>query len=317
MTGATGFVGRHLVRHLQIQGRSFRILARRDVPGVDTVLGDLTHPASLVAATAGMDTVVHCAGFAHAHSGVQGELDIRHRDVNLQGTLALARAAAEAGVRRFVFCSSVKAVADPGERCVDESFADRPLTAYGRAKREAEEGLAAISLECGLEVVNLRLAVVFGPGSRGNVERMCALVRCGLFPPLPETGNHRSMVHVDDVVAALMLATDTARAAGQTYFVAHPEALSGRGLYVAMCEAIGRRAAAWSIPEGMLRLSASAADQLQAALGRRLPFGSQVVSSLLDSAWFDATRIQQELGWQPRLGMVQGLRTLLQDERRN
>ena len=116
-------------------------------------------------------------------------------------------------------------------------FPGSPETAYGQAKRAAEAAVLDAGQRHGMHVVNLRLAMVYGAGGRGNLERMGRLVRRGLFPPLPETGNHRSLVHVDDVVAAMRLVAADEQANGRTYIVASPEAPSGRALV--RCAACG------------------------------------------------------------------------------
>ncbi|HNW78717.1 MAG TPA: NAD-dependent epimerase/dehydratase family protein, partial [Candidatus Competibacteraceae bacterium] len=147
MTGATGFIGRRLVSELPQRGARLRLLIRSGhaIPatwaGVETVVGDVTDAASLRRACAGMDTVLHLAGFAHADAAATPEFAARHWAVNAEGTFHLLDAALVAGVQRFVFLSSVKAVGEPGAHCVDEQWDAPPDTPYGRAKRAAEERL--------------------------------------------------------------------------------------------------------------------------------------------------------------------------------
>ena len=145
-----------------------------------------------------------------------------------------------------------------------------------------------------MHVVNLRLAMVYGSGGRGNLERMGRLVGRGLFPPLPETGNHRSLVHVDDVVAAMRLVADDDRANGGTYIVASSEAPSGRELFDMLRSTLGMRRCSWVLPEWLLRAAASGADGLEAILERRMPFDSEVLDRLLGSAWYSPARIARE-----------------------
>jgi nucleoside-diphosphate-sugar epimerase len=229
----------------------------------------------------------------------------------------LAQAAAQTGARRFVFCSSVKAVGDPGRVCIDEDFDAAPATAYGRAKREAEIGLLELSRQTGMEVVILRLAVVYGPGSRGNIERMFRLVRRGLFPPLPETGNRRSLVFVDDAVDALLLACTQEAAAGKTFIVAHPDSYSGRELFEEMCRACGKRVPAWGVPPAVLRLLGWIGDGLVRMTGRSLSLDSQVVSRLLDSACYRPDRLLSQLEWRPKYDLSAGLQFLINSEARS
>jgi UDP-glucose 4-epimerase len=314
LSGASGFIGSHILRYLLATNHSVSALARRPLATCPTVLLDLAEPFSegkLAEWLQGNEVLIHCAGYAHAFDDGAIEAAQRHRRINRDATLEIARAAAIAGVRRFLFCSSVKAVAEPGERCVDESFLGMPEDSYGLAKREAENGLWEISRETGMEVVVIRPAMVYGPGSRGNLERMLSLVRRGVFPPLPETGNQRSIVFISDLVSAIAMCMEHPYAAGGCYNVAHPQAPSGRQIYVEMCRASGRLPARWSVPASAFKLAARAGDLVGHTLHRQLPFNSLVMSRLLGSACFRSDRLQA-LGWMPAFDLAKGLGACLQ-----
>lgn len=311
VTGGHGFIGGRLVAALRADGLRVRVLTRREPAGPDEIRGDLCQPASLAAACAGIDTVFHCAGHAHAF-GARSEADAaRHRLVNLEGSRALAEAAGRAGVRRLVFLSSVKAMGDPGDDCIDETWPAPPASAYGLAKREAEAVLLATGERFGMHVVCLRLAMVYGAGGRGNLERMAALVRRGWFPPLPETGNRRSMVHVADVVAAMRLVVGDPRAGGRSYIVAHPQTHSGRQLYDALRAASGMPPVGWAVPRSVLAATARLGDLGAAILGRRMPLDSEALDRLLGSACYSPARIERELGWRASVDLADGLRETL------
>ena len=203
ITGSTGFVGSRVLAALSRRGDQFRSLVRCDGGDPGTVRADLADVPALVAACAGIDCVIHCAGYAHAFSARSSDEARQHWQVNFEGTRNLIEAAGRAGVRRFVFLSSVKAMAEPGDACANEDFPGEPESEYGLSKRAAEATVVDAARTYGMHVVNLRLSMVYGAGGRGNLERMGRLVRQGFFPPLPETGNRRSMVHVNDVVAAI------------------------------------------------------------------------------------------------------------------
>ena len=234
-----------------------------------------------------------------------------HWQVNFEGTRNLVDAAGQSGVKRFIFLSSVKAMAEPGRCCADENFPGQPETAYGQAKRAAEEEVIDAGRRFGMHVVNLRLAMVYGSGGRGNLERMGRLVKRGLFPPLPETGNHRSLVHVDDVVSAMRLVADDDRANGGTYIVASSEAPSGRELFDALRSSLGMRRCSWAVPGWLLRAVAIGADGLEAIVNRRMPFDSEVLDRLLGSAWYSPARIERDLGWRARVSLADGLAEML------
>ncbi|UCV02371.1 NAD-dependent epimerase/dehydratase family protein [Dechloromonas denitrificans] len=310
VTGASGFVGSRLLRTFRSEKVACIGMIRRR-GGNGCVVGDLEDVASLRQACSGIKTVFHCAGYAHAFAAFGDDAGLHWR-VNYEGTRNLLLAAAEAGVKRLIFLSSVKAMADAGDICANEDFPGEPETDYGLAKRAAEE----IVLEAGnrhhMHVVNLRLTMVYGAGGRGNLERMGRLVRSGLFPPLPETGNHRSLVHIDDVISAMRLVANDERAAGRTYIVAGHESPSGRALFDALRTAQGLPPCRWSLPVAILRGAAHLGSGLEVLFKRRFPFDGEVLKRLLDSAWYSAERIERDLGWQPRVPLSTGLIEMLE-----
>lgn len=310
ITGGSGFIGGRLQRHLAHLGRPHRVLSRTPLDHCPWQTGDLADPATLAAACIGMERVFHCAGYAHAFTVRSQEEGDQHWRINFQGSQNLAQAAGRAGVQRFVFLSSIKAMAEPGQDCVDEAFPGLPTSAYGRSKRAAEEAVLEAGERYGMHVAILRLTMVYGAGGRGNLERMGRLVRRGWFPPLPETGNHRSLVHVDDVVAAICQVASDDRARGRTYIIAGPESPSGRQLFDTIRSALGLRRCLWSMPESALRLAASCGDVLEALLNRRMPLDSEILDRLLASAWYAPARIERELGWQAKVSLEAGLREM-------
>lgn len=315
ISGATGFIGQRLLHSLQADGIECRGLVRRSLPTMEVVVADLADKTALTAACAGIERVFHCAGYAHAFSSVSVDDQARHWQVNFEGTHNLAEAAGEAGVKRFIFLSSVKAMAEPGSRCADEDFPGKPETAYGQAKLAAEQAVLDVGRRFGMHVVNLRLAMVYGAGGRGNLERMGRLVKRGLFPPLPETGNRRSLVHVADVIAAMRLVAEDNRAAGQTYIVAAPEAPSGRELFDALRAALGMPRCSWAMPGSMLRFAARIGDGLETVSKRRLTLDSEVLDRLLGSAWYSPARIERELGWVAQVSLADGLTEMFRGEK--
>jgi nucleoside-diphosphate-sugar epimerase len=304
VTGGTGFIGRRLVAALREQGARVRVLARSiggippDWGSVETVAGDLTDAASLARACAGIDAVIHAAGFAHAEAAMP-DFAARHWTVNAEGTFHLLDAAVAARVERFVFLSSVKATGDPGPRCVDETWDAPPETPYGRAKRAAEARVLTVGRETGLHAVNLRPALVYGPGMKANLARLIEAVRRGWCPPLPESGNRRSLVHVDDVVQAGLLAAAHPAAAGQTYLVTDGRSYSGRELYLLIRQALGSSAPRWAVPASMLYGTAALADGARWLTGRRDRPARAALDKLLGWACYDSSRIERELGYRP------------------
>jgi len=292
VTGATGFIGRRL---MQVDHRA---LVRQPAGFPDEAVGDLLDRRSLEAACDGMGVVFHCAGHAHALSS--GLTNIHH-EVNHMGVLNLLVAAGQAGVKRFIFLSSVKAMPEPGDECVGEEWSGEPVTSYGRAKRAAEDAVLEVGIKFSMHVVNLRLAMVYGHGGRGNLERMAKAIRSGWFPPLPETGNKRSLVHVQDVVEAVRVVAKRPEANGKTYIVSDSQVYSTREIYEAIRVVTGiSPAPTFTIPVGLLR----AAGRLNHHLG-------EIVDRLIGSACYSPARIERELGWRARIDLLEGLREML------
>lgn len=329
VTGGTGFIGRRLVTALREQGTRVRVLVREartadqqaldrrswNLHEVERAVGDLSDGASLARACGGVETVLHVAGFAHADAGSTPEFAVRHWAVNAAGTFNLLNAARAAGVERFVFLSSVKAVGNPGQCCVDEGWDAPPETPYGQAKRAAEEQVLAVGRESGMHTVNLRSALVYGPGMQANLLRLVEAGRLGWLPPLPETGNRRSLVHVDDVVQAILLAVAHPAARGQTYFVTDGRPYSGGELYRLIRQALGRPAPRWAIPAVALWGAANLADGVRGLVGRRDRQFQAMLDKLLGWACYDARRIVNELGYQPAWDLERALPELLQGKR--
>lgn len=311
ITGASGFIGGRLLRALRSEGMSCRTFGRFPIEHKESVAADLSDCPALIRACAGVGCVFHCAGYAHAFASLSGKDDALHWTVNFEGTRNLLQAAGQAGVRYFVNLSSVKAMAEPGEFCADEEFPGEPETAYGKSKRAAEGVVLSVGAQTGMHVVNLRLAMVYGSGGRGNLERMARLVKRGVFPPLPETGNHRSMVHVDDVVAVMRLVAADARANGRTYIIASPEAPSGRGLYNALRGALGMSQLDWAVPESLLHAAAAGGEVIEALTKRRMLFDREILDRLLGSAWYSPSRIERELAWRATVSLSDGLAELV------
>lgn len=297
ITGATGFIGRRLLQ----PGDRGLVRDVATMPGA--MRGDLLDPASLASACEDIEAIFHCAGYAHAFTSSDPDA---HWRINFEGTRNLLRAAGAAGVKRFIFLSSVKAMAEPGDECVNEDWPAEPVTPYGKAKRAAEDAVVEAGVRYGMHVVNLRLAMVYGRGGRGNLERMARGIRAGWFPPLPATGNRRSLVHVDDVVSVMRMVAEAPAANGRTYIVADPRAYSGREIYDAIraASAAGTVSPApafrWSVPASVLR----AAGRLNGRLG-------EIVDRLIGSACYSPARIERELGWRAKVGLEAGLREML------
>ena len=304
ITGASGFIGSRLLRP------SDRALVRKFEGMNGSIAGDLLDLRSLEIACKGMQTVIHCAGYAHAFTASDANA---HWKINFKGTCNILKASAKSGVKHFIFLSSVKAMADPHDSCVDENWLGEPVTPYGLSKLAAEAAVLEASKNYDLEVTNLRLAMVYGNGGHGNLERMARAIQLGWFPPIPETQNRRSIVHVEDVVRLIHMLQDRRPviANGKTYIVADSKAYSGREIYDAIRRSLGKSSIKWSVPRGLLKTGSFLGDQLESLLHRPVPFNSEIFNRLLGSACYSASKIEEELGWKAQIGLREGIQEML------
>lgn len=303
VVGGTGFIGSHLLGALLKQGADVTVLSRNTSPGDNArackmISGDLTRPASLEGVCRDMDVVFHLGGHAHAVDQLDGKSDEINSRVTVEGSRMLVEQSLKAGVRQLIFFSSVKAMNEGGENCFDETAPCLPVTAYGRAKHDAEM-LILDAAKAGLSSTILRLPMVYGPGCKGNLPRMIQAVARGRFPPLPETGNRRSMVDVRDVVQAALLAATNPVAAGKTYIVTDGRAYSTRQIYEWICEALQVSVSRWTIPLPVLRMAAHIGDAIGRIKGRRFMFDTAALDKLTGSAWYSSEKISRELNYRP------------------
>ena len=295
LTGATGFIGRHLLKELPKRGYKIRVLLRRPTmlppEASGAVVGDLAAPRNMSDALASVDAVIHSAGLAHAMSG-RPEDD--YRAINTDATVGLARAAARAGVRRFVFLSSIRAQSGPvANEVLTEDMEPRPTDAYGRSKLDAERGLADVSIDW----VAMRPVLVYGPGVKGN---MAALVKLAAKPlPLPFRnlpGRH-SLLSVDNLVAAVDAVLRADAPLRRPLIVAEPEPITIGEMITCLRRGLGRRQGLFSVPAPLLRY-------VFGMLGRDEAY-ERITGSLIASA-----AALTALGWTPHVATRDGLAAL-------
>jgi nucleoside-diphosphate-sugar epimerase len=163
--------------------------------------------------------------------------------------------------------------------------------------------------------VCLRFPLVYGPHQRGNLQRMIRAIERGRFPPPPDNGNRRSMLHVENAVDALVLAGTHPAAAGRVYIVTDERAYSTRQVYDAARVCLGLPPVAWAVPAAALRLIAAGGDLARHLAGRRLGFDTDAFQKLLGTAAYDATRIRRELGYRPTHDLLGTMPMLVGDAR--
>ena len=303
VTGASGFVGGALCASL-VNRFPLRISVRDKsktelFANVDIFEASLSPDQDWSSTLSGVSAVVHCAARVHVMSEEAADPLFEFRRTNVDGTLNLARQASEAGVRRFVFISSIKV---NGE-CTDLGHpfaADQipvPSDPYGVSKYEAEMGLRALSEETGMEVVIIRSPLVYGPGVQANFLSMMNWLQRGI--PLPLGGvtkNRRSFVFIDNFVSMIIACINHTAAANQTFLVSDDEDLSTSGLLECMALALGLPSKLIAVPTALITLGAK-------LIGR-----PDISQRLCGSLQVDIRKTKDLLGWSPPVSVDEGLR---------
>jgi UDP-4-keto-D-QuiNAc 4-reductase len=307
VTGASGFVGGAVARRLVSDGEVTRVAVRRPrlqpLPGVEEVrVGDLDASTDWSDAVNGMQVVVHAAARVHVMRDGTADPLAEYRRVNVAGSLALARSAVAAGVRRFVFISSVKVNGEstrPGRPFTPDD-PPAPVDPYGVSKLEAEQGLLALARDTGLEVVIVRPVLVYGPGVRGNFVTMMRWLHKGRPLPLGAVRNQRSLVALDNLVDLVATCVRHPDGAGQVFMAADGEDLSTVALLRRTAAAMGRPVRLISVPPTLLCGAAR-------LLGR-----ADMAERLCGSLQVDIAKTRRLLAWTPPMSVEDSLRQTAQ-----
>ena len=294
LTGATGFVGRRLLNLLELSGHDIRLLSRKQHLQYETIICDFDRDPIPLSTLKSVDTVFHLAGFAHDLSD-SSKIESLYRLINVDFTVQLAKLAVQSGVKRFVFVSSVKAGGMPTfGKCSNESDQHEPEGMYGKTKREAEKKLLKIGHQSGMHVSIIRSSLVYGPNVKGNLGLMLSGIKRGWFPPLPETGNRRSMIHVDDLVRAIFLVAWNDRANGGIFIATDGDLHSSHEIYKVMCSILGKSIPRWTMPKFVFNIAASLSSRLKYRVDKLL--GDECYSSeKLQSIGFKAERSLRDM----------------------
>ena len=263
VTGSTGFIGSRLLGFLKTIECDVRLLARSEVNNYETVICNLGQDRIPKRTLESIDTVFHLAGLAHDMQDPRKVEDL-YLSINIEATVELARLAVEKGVKRFIFISSVKAGGKiVSKKCINDSDQSEPEGVYGKSKRRAELELLKIGKASGMHVAIIRPALVYGPNVKGNLKLMLAGIKKGWFPPLPETRNRRSMIHVDDLVGAIFLVAKDERANGEIFIAEGGVTYSSRDIYNAMCDVLGKSIPKWSVPKIIFDFASLASPRIK------------------------------------------------------
>ena len=271
VTGATGFVGQHLIKRLKLDGCNIKVISRRPVLGVEVIICDFLKDDIPENALKDIDIVFHLAGYAHDLKN-EPEIEETYQKINVNVTVDLLSLSAKHDVKKFIFVSSVKAggISRQG-KCVTEKSLSEPDGVYGKTKREAELKVLEAGRKFDIHVSILRPALIYGPKVKGNLHLMMQGIKKGWFPPLPEIGNRRSMIHVDDIVRALLFLTNNKKSNGEVFIATDGRVYSSRNIYEAMCYVLDKNVPNWSVPRllfnAIARLSSGFKYKIDKLLG--------------------------------------------------
>lgn len=296
VSGASGFVGRALCMHLKAHDHAV-LSAVRNASGIvdEVIVGNIDGATDWQPALSGCDAVVHLAARVHVMDDTAQNPLALYRATNTEATLNLARQAAAAGVKRFVFISSIKVNGEGRDAPYRETDVPAPEDAYAISKWEAEQGLQQIAADTGLEVVILRPPLVYGPGVKANFLRLLQTVKRGWPLPLGAIRNRRSLLFLGNFVDAIRLCVEHPAAAGQTFLLDDGQVVSTPDLIRAVAHAMGRPPRLLVVPVALLRLAGT-------LLGKRA-----AVDRLTGSLHVDSSAIRSRLGWVPPFSMEAGL----------
>jgi len=300
ITGASGFVGTALCQTLEAAGETVRQIVREINPINNQVRDEI---ALTISATSDwgdllteVDTVIHLAARVHVMNDTSSDPLSLFREVNTAGTLKLAAAAANAGVRRFIFLSSIKV---NGEFTTDQPFDEHspaaPTDPYGISKYEAEKELRKIATVTSMEVVIIRPPLIYGPGVKANFLRLLSTVVRGIPLPLAGIKNQRSMVALDNLVDFIITCIDHPAAANETFLISDDKDLSTSELVQGMAKQAGRSARLFTLPQSIMELGA-------ALLGKKA-----LLDRLTHSLQIDSSKARQLLQWQPPISTDQAI----------
>lgn len=312
LTGATGFIGNAVLKQLMQQSEvAIRTYGRRAPVGVNTdravdacsqmishVMGEISAAADYAPALVDVDVVIHCAAQAHVmNNSANNGIDI-YRDINVDGTLHLARQSITAGVKRFIFISSIKVNGESTShnQPFTHNCAAAPKDSYGYSKQAAEDGLRQLAANSGMELVIIRPPLVYGPGVKGNFSSLLAIAKKNLPLPLGAIHNQRSMVALANLVDLIITCIRHPQAANQTFLVSDGDDISTSQLLAMMTLVAGKSPRLLSVPMSWLRL-----------LGRVT--GKQaVIERLCGNLLVDISHTKATLGWQPPISVEEGIK---------
>lgn len=302
ITGATGFIGNNLCSAALSQNHLIRAVVRSSSnthqlsPEIELIpIESITSPIP-VTALQGIDTIIHLAARAHILNDRADNPEAEFFKVNTQVTIDLAKAAISAGVKQFIFISSIGAMTTLSEEVLTETSPCNPDTPYGRSKLKAEEGLIELAQDSPMSWTIIRPTLVYGAGNPGNMKRLLKLIDTGILLPFGAIDNRRSFTYVGNLVDAIITCIDNPAAKNQTFLISDGEDLSTPELIRRLAKYTNKSVTLPPIPPQLLTLLGKITGQTPA------------IDRLLGSLIVDSSHIQTTLNWKPPFTVDEGLR---------
>lgn len=316
ITGATGFIGPYLLERLTAGGHNCRCLVRPgsetkipDLPGAQTISGDITRPETLANIADNTDYLLHLATLGHMSNFTITE-DMFFT-INVQGTVNVMNEALRAGVRKIVHCSTVAAMGICDEIPSTEATLCRPHHAYGRSKLKAEEEVLRLVAEKGLPATITRFSMVYGPGDPRDILKLTRLAKKGFFPRVGRRPKLTPLIHVKDAVEGLLLAAEKG-VPGEIYLITNKTSEPFDRIREIIQDSLGVKRKSLYIPEWGALAMASLIETIFTLAGKTPPVSRKNMESTLADRIFSIEKAVRDLAFDPRTDPVDGLRETVQ-----
>tara|TARA_Y200000002_G_C22608995_1_gene632935 strand:- start:184 stop:1143 length:960 start_codon:yes stop_codon:yes gene_type:complete len=305
VTGANGFIGQSICNAIENNGFNLRRSSRYNNPEKNlnsykfenVITGEIGSNTNWIEHLSGVDCIIHCAAKAHLIDNTLNDSVENYREVNVNATKNLAEQAAKVGVKRLIFLSSIGVngiYTDKNQRFTYKDV-PAPTEAYALSKLEAERKLINISSKTGLEIVIIRLPLVYGPQVKGNFLRLMDLISTGIPLPFGKINNSRSFVNIDNLIDLILLCISHPLAAGQKFLISDGEDISTNELIIRLAQNLNRSQINFYLPKNILRLVGILSGK------------SSEISRLITSLQIDITHTRKVLGWSPPFRVNKGL----------
>jgi UDP-glucose 4-epimerase len=292
VTGGTGYIGSRLIKHLISCGNPVRTLSRRIIPNTETILCDFEKEEIPANTLDSIDTVFHLAGLSK-DIGNNRKLEGLYKKINVDISVCLGKYAMIYNVKHFVYVSSVKAAGEiiTKQDCLTEEDVGELTGIYSRTKREAEVSLMNLSKNSDMHLSILRPSMVYGPNVGGNIGSMLSGVEKGWFPPLPEIENRKSMIHVSDLIRALLFLASNNDTNGEIFIATDGLNYSSRDMYNIYCDLLNKTPPSWSVPEFVFKMLSLVSMSLK-----------NKVNKIIGSECYSSEKLRH-LGFEPKLSL--------------